>query len=362
MSTANDPGSQPLVSVVTPVYNAEPYLAECIESVLAQTYGNWDYTILNNCSTDRSLEIARSYAARDPRIRVENNGTFLGQTGNLNKAMSLISPDSKYVKMVLADDWMFPNCLWEMVRVAELHPTAGIVSSYRLDDRRVNCDGLPYPSTFVRGRDICRATLLGDIYVFGTPNTLLYRSVDARQRVPFFDQESLHEDTEVCYEILMHRDLGFVHQVLTFTRRQNESLAAARKVHDPQHLLDKLIVTLKYGPQFLDPQEYEACRRRIEGDYYDFLAARSLRGASSSFWEYHRDGLSPTRYRIRRSTLARHVAGAVLRQLFDPLGLARKLLRAVRRAVERYRGAGPTAGSPDRLQTTGSVPVDARKR
>ena len=48
----------PLVSVLTPVYNGEDYLAECIESILAQTYRNFEYTIVNNCSKDRSLEIA----------------------------------------------------------------------------------------------------------------------------------------------------------------------------------------------------------------------------------------------------------------------------------------------------------------
>ncbi|HWG97207.1 MAG TPA: glycosyltransferase, partial [Nitrospira sp.] len=55
----------PLVSIVTPVYNGEKYLAECIESILAQTFPRWDYTIVNNCSTDRSLEIAECYAQKD---------------------------------------------------------------------------------------------------------------------------------------------------------------------------------------------------------------------------------------------------------------------------------------------------------
>ena len=50
--------SQPLFSVVTPVYNGEPYLVECIESMLAQTYANWECVIADNFSTDRSLEIA----------------------------------------------------------------------------------------------------------------------------------------------------------------------------------------------------------------------------------------------------------------------------------------------------------------
>lgn len=59
-----NPELQPLVSILTPVYNGEEYLAECIESVLGQTYQNWEYCIVNNCSTDRTLEIANGYAKR----------------------------------------------------------------------------------------------------------------------------------------------------------------------------------------------------------------------------------------------------------------------------------------------------------
>ena len=71
-----DRASQPLVSIVTPVYNEAEYLAECIESVLAQSYQNWEYTIVDNCSKDGSAEIARHYAGKDRRIRlVQKLGT-----------------------------------------------------------------------------------------------------------------------------------------------------------------------------------------------------------------------------------------------------------------------------------------------
>lgn len=66
-------GPMPLVSIVTPVYNNAEYIAECTESVLAQTYQNWDYTIVNNCSTDKAAEIGRRYAAEDTRIRIHGN-------------------------------------------------------------------------------------------------------------------------------------------------------------------------------------------------------------------------------------------------------------------------------------------------
>src|SRR5919109_2101835 len=92
---------EPLVSVVTPVYNGESHLRECIESVLAQTYQNWDYTIVNNCSTDGTLDIAMEYAARDPRIRIHNNDAFVRVTENHNIAFRQVSPASTYCKLVL---------------------------------------------------------------------------------------------------------------------------------------------------------------------------------------------------------------------------------------------------------------------
>src|ERR1700733_15911846 len=107
------------VSVLTPVYNGAEFLAECIESVLAQTYTNWDYTIINNCSTDESLAIAQKYAARDSRIRVVTNDRFLRIIENHNQAVRQMTPDAKYCKFVFADDWLFPHCVEEMVRAAE---------------------------------------------------------------------------------------------------------------------------------------------------------------------------------------------------------------------------------------------------
>jgi glycosyltransferase involved in cell wall biosynthesis len=75
---------EPLVSIVTPVFNGAKYLSECIESALHQTYRNWDYTVIDNCSTDESLIIAQKYAARDARIRVVTNGRFLSILENHN--------------------------------------------------------------------------------------------------------------------------------------------------------------------------------------------------------------------------------------------------------------------------------------
>ena len=320
---------QPLVSVVTPVYNGEAYLAQCIESVLAQSYRAWDLTIVNNRSQDGSLSLARSYAARDPRIRVVDNDQFLAQVPNLNKALSLISPQSRYAKMVLADDWLLPDCLAAMVAVAEQHPSVGLVSAQRWEEDRVTCNGLAGPAEFWSGREIGQRSLLEGLFVFGSATTVLYRSDIVRQRRPFFDEQSLHEDTEACYEILLEHDFGFVHRPLSFTRRQNESETAARRQFDAEHRLDRLIVTLKYGRSYLDEKTYEACLARVEAAYYEFLGQRAMLRGASRFWEYHRRGLAPLGYELKADAVRRARWRALWRELRHPLRLARRVMRKI---------------------------------
>ena len=116
---------RPLVSVVTPIYNGEAYLTACIQSVLAQTYPTLEYVIVDNCSTDRSLEIANGYADIAMRIRVVSNSRCLPMLENWNHALRQIDPSSRYCKVLHADDLMFPDCVERMVEVGEAHPRWG---------------------------------------------------------------------------------------------------------------------------------------------------------------------------------------------------------------------------------------------
>jgi glycosyltransferase involved in cell wall biosynthesis len=294
--------AQPLVSVVTPVYNTEKYLAECIESVLAQTYENWEYVIVNNCSTDRSLEIAQHYAQQDARIRIHDNAKFLNQMQNWNHAMRQISPESKYCKVVHADDWLFPECLARMAQVAEMNPSVGIVSAYRLDENQVNLNGLPYSRTVIPGREICRLTLSGGPYLFGSPTSLLIRSDIVHSKEAFYNESAIHADTEVCFDILQNYDFGFIHQILTFTRRHNESVTSLTYRFNTRHLA-RFIVFLKYGPVYLNEEEYEKRSRQLVEKYYRFLAKSVLELKEKEFWNYHRNELKKLGYPLRATRL-----------------------------------------------------------
>ncbi len=308
---------QPLVSVVTPVYNEEKNIAECIESLLDQTYRNWECIIANNCSTDNSGRIAREYAARDARIRVEDNPQFLRAVANYNNALRRISPVSKYCKIVFADDWIFPECLERMVGVAEECPSVGIVGAYGLQGRQVMWAGLPYPSRRVPGREVCRKLFLEDLYIFGTATSLLFRADLVRNRDPFYNESNLHCDSETCLALLKTVDFGFVHQVLTFTRvRENSLFAFSTEMNT--FIAGRLHDLVTHGPDCLGPEEFEGCLNRKLDEYYGFLARSLFRHRSKKFWEYHKGKLTEVGVGFSRVRMARAVLSKLISAALNP--------------------------------------------
>jgi glycosyltransferase involved in cell wall biosynthesis len=319
--------TQPFVSIVTPLYNCAEFLEQCIESVLAQTYGNWEYIIINNRSTDGSAEIARRYAARYPKIRVIDAPTFLPALANHNLSLRQISPESRYCKVVFADDWIFPQCLSAMVELAEANPTIGIVGAYGLQGTDVKWAGLPYSTQLVSGREVCRRYLLNDTNPFGTAHSVLFRSDLVRARDPFYDESNWHSDRETCVALLRRCDFGFVHQVLTYTRDRpgSANTVAANMNTYVAGLLNDLLL---HGEYFLTPDEYRARIRHVEHEYYNFLAVSLVRGRrDKAFWAYHRTKLESSSLGFSRLRLARATVARVFRAVFNPTETLDKLLR-----------------------------------
>jgi glycosyltransferase involved in cell wall biosynthesis len=113
----------PLVSVLMTAYNREKYIAAAIESVLAQTFKDFELIIVDDCSKDRTLEIARRYST-NPRVRVYVNEKNLGDYPNRNRAAELAR--GRYLKYLDADDLMYPHCLEIMTQQMERFPEAGL--------------------------------------------------------------------------------------------------------------------------------------------------------------------------------------------------------------------------------------------
>lgn len=278
------------ISVVTPFYNTERYLAQAIASVLAQTRSDFEYILVDNQSTDGSFRIAAEFAAKDRRIRLVRTSQLLPQIANYSFAMSQISPESRWCKMVQADDWILPSCLADLVAVGESSPRVGLVSSYTLDGTEVKGSGLPVDRTVFPGRDICRLQLLEGRFFFGSPTTVLYRADIVRKRQPFFDEQLLHDDTERAYEILEKYEFGFVHQILSCLRR-DEGIMQRASTFNP-FLLDKYLVLKRFGRKYLTEAEYARVSADIGKRYHLYLGEGVLARREPAFWRHHQAGLA----------------------------------------------------------------------
>ena len=99
----------PKISLIMSVYNGEDYLAETIDSVISQTFTEWEFIIINDCSTDNTSKILAEYGSKDERIKVHTNETNLRLPSSLNKALSLA--EGKYIARMDADDICMPDRL-----------------------------------------------------------------------------------------------------------------------------------------------------------------------------------------------------------------------------------------------------------
>ena len=115
---------EPLVSVLMTAYNREKYIAEAIESVLSSTYKNFELIIVDDCSKDKTVEIAKSYSLKDKRIKLYVNEKNLDQFPNRNKAASYAR--GKYIKYCDSDDRIFDWTLDYCVEMMEGYPDAGM--------------------------------------------------------------------------------------------------------------------------------------------------------------------------------------------------------------------------------------------
>lgn len=291
----------PLVSIVTPVYNTSEFLAQCIESVLSQSYANFEYIILDNCSTDGSPDIAQKYSHSDSRIKVHSNKEFLGQVQNYNQAVRYISATSRYCKIVQADDFIFPDCIKCMVEVAETDEAIGMVGAFTLldfgDSAVAYLSGLPYPDRVFDGGYVCRRYLADDLFVFGSPTATMLRSDFVRNRDNLFDEETVIDDTGLCMEVLSGSRFGYCHQVLTYTRRYNESILSVLKPFDFGMVTRYLCLKI-YGRNFFDEQEFLDCEKAIKKQLRQSIGEAALRRFPDTYWNFLQTALSEVDERV----------------------------------------------------------------
>ncbi|MBI1725717.1 MAG: glycosyltransferase family 2 protein [Candidatus Rokubacteria bacterium] len=167
----NGMSAPPAVSVLMTAFNREPHIALAIESVLAQTFGDFELIVVDDRSGDRTVDIARSYEP-DPRVRVVVNDRNLGDYPNRNRAAALAR--GAFLKYHDSDDLMYPHCLETMVGMLRAAPGAGFGMS-----TRTSWPGGPCPMLLTPRMSYQREFLGSGLFMCGPAGALFRATVFA---------------------------------------------------------------------------------------------------------------------------------------------------------------------------------------
>lgn len=236
----------PLISVIVPVYNTEPFLPKCLDSIIGQTYRNLQIILVDDGSPDRCGEICDEYAKRDNRICVihqQNSGVTTARNVGLAPAKG------EYLAFVDSDDWLELNMYEEMLQIVVADHTTDIVFCDFLEETE-NDTALTKISFHADEREMIKPLLQGSAGCI-LWNMLIKRSFYDSCNVRTFPNDRIFEDAFVLLQLLCDNpSLAYLGYPLYHHNRQNE-LSATAKCRTLANLYRVAIPTLIHIQDFL---------------------------------------------------------------------------------------------------------------
>lgn len=208
----------PFVSVFIPTYNDEIHVRQAIESVLAQTYRNYELLVINDASTDQTAQVIDQYQ-NHPAVRVYHNKINLGVAGNWNHGLSLCRGD--YIVRLNADDYFGPDYLTKVMALVEEYPATDMIftGTYLLLDNDIISEELPYPETWVRPGVAFLPELLRSCPI--RASSVCVRHSCLTQLGGVINEMDIHEDWELWTRISANGQVGYIAEALTYYRVLN---------------------------------------------------------------------------------------------------------------------------------------------
>jgi glycosyltransferase involved in cell wall biosynthesis len=208
----------PAVSVCIPTYNYARFLPQAIDSVLAQTYPDFELIVSDNASTDDTPSVLATYD--DTRMRVSRNERNLGLFGNFNRCLELAS--GELVKFVCADDWLHPTYLEKAVPVLERHPEVGLLSSAGFvvdeDGRTYGLATAEFGDRPLVGSSEALGAQADFLNVIGMPTAVLLRRAAVETAGGFDLRFAPASDVHLWLKLLCRHQLGWLGEPLCFLR------------------------------------------------------------------------------------------------------------------------------------------------
>ncbi|MDD5052462.1 MAG: glycosyltransferase family 2 protein [Sulfuricurvum sp.] len=208
----------PKVSVLIPAYNYAQYLPEAIESVLAQTYTDFELIIVDNCSIDNTKEVVLEYTKHDSRVIFKQNSENIGMYRNYNQA--LLHAKGEYIKFLNADDKFDATLLEKFVTILDNNLNVSVVTSYRQFFGSKN-DILKSPfNGLIEAKTAILSSLKHGNWI-GEPTTVMFRR--SNLNLGLFDISLLmFADQDMWLRHLRVGDLYVIDEVLSYFRIHEE--------------------------------------------------------------------------------------------------------------------------------------------
>ncbi len=241
----------PQVSILTTIYNREKYISDCIESVLASSFQDWEMILVDDQSTDHSVEIAKAYETKDPRIKVYVNKTNLGDYPNRNKAASYAK--GKYIKYLDADDMIYPHGLQIMVNAMEQYPETVLGSQCVIREYKT-----PYPC-IINSKTLFESYFSNhNFFSSGPTGTIIKKEIF--DKVGGYSGKRFIGDTELWIKMALEGPVVFFQPALIWWRTHEDQETNHEKKNinellDNKHNLFKSIISDKRIPLNLNQRK-----------------------------------------------------------------------------------------------------------
>jgi hypothetical protein len=178
-----------------------------------------------------------------------------------------------------------------MVLAFQKSESIGLVSSYWVTGNELGGAGFPIQTPMLSGKECVRWYFRTGMPPFGSQTQVMYRSCLVRGQEAFYNISFSFADIQKSIEILEHCDFGFVYQVLSFTRKDNESILHQILLPMAAYPLAQYVIARRYGPGFLGVNESAPVIAKYKLQYYRALARAALRLRGRAFWRFHKVGL-----------------------------------------------------------------------
>jgi glycosyltransferase involved in cell wall biosynthesis len=221
-----------MVSIILPVYNADRYLEEALDSILSQTYENWELIAINDCSHDESYSILRKYKRKDKRIRVFQNKRNMGIGWTLNRGIHLAK--GRYLARMDADDICFPERLERQVQYFQHHEDVSLVGTFseEIDESGTVTGPRVFPTS--------HADIVKEMFVFTAiqhPTVMIDRERMPTQELWYNGELSPVEDLDFYFRNMMYAKFANIPEYLLYYRKHatNSSLSNVKKTFALAH-------------------------------------------------------------------------------------------------------------------------------